>query len=91
MIGLVVGFISGGIQFWLLSMFTRRVTGAGPKAAAALLGLAQFLLPLPTLLAVAFFRKADLLPAAAGITAALGLGAASKLTAGLRRKRGGVH
>jgi len=89
MIGLVVGFISGSIQFWLLSKFTRHVTGTGPKAAAVLLGFAQFLLPLPTLLAVALLRKPDLLLTAAGITIALGLGAVSKSMAGLRRERGG--
>jgi hypothetical protein len=69
--GLLVGAASGGFHFWLLSRFTRAVTGGGFSGGAALLGAAQFFLPLAVLLAVAFIKRELLLTTALGMAAAL--------------------
>jgi hypothetical protein len=71
MLGLVIGIIAGGFQFWLLSKFTKRVTGGSLTASAVLVGLAQFLLPFAVLIGMAFLRRQDLIWAAVGVTGAL--------------------
>jgi hypothetical protein len=71
MIGFAVGAAVGAVQFWLLTIFTRRVTGGGITPSVILLGFLQLLLPFGSLLAVAFLRRQDLLFAGIGISAAL--------------------
>lgn len=71
MIGLVFGIAAGAVQFWLLSKFTRHVTGGGITPLTVLFGFLQLLLPFGVLLAVAFLRRQDLLLAGVGISGAL--------------------
>jgi hypothetical protein len=69
--GFLIGAASGGAHFWLLSRFTRAVTGGGLSGRAALLGAAQFFLPLAVLLAVALLRRELLLTTGVGMAASL--------------------
>ncbi|MDR2357968.1 MAG: hypothetical protein LBD92_07815 [Oscillospiraceae bacterium] len=88
MAGFLIGVVTGGAHFWLLSRFTRAVTGGGLTGGAALLGVAQFLLPLAVLLAVAFVRREMLLTAGAGMAAALIGCALARFAVARARKRG---
>ncbi len=71
MIGLAVGLFTGGLQFWLLSRFTKSVTGGAMTHATVLLGLLQLFLPFAVLAGIAFLRRQDLLWTGIGITGAL--------------------
>ena len=89
MIGLAVGIAAGAVQYWVLSIFTARVTGgAGINVRTALLLALQLLLPLIVLVAVGFLRRSELLPAALGIIAALLVGAVAKFIITARKTRG---
>jgi hypothetical protein len=89
MIGLAIGVAAGGVQFWLLSKFTARITsGAGMNLQATFFFIMQFLLPLGALIAVGFLRRSDLLPAALGIIGALIVGAILKYVIITRKTRG---
>jgi hypothetical protein len=90
-VGFLIGAASGALQFWLLSRFTRAITGGGLNTKAALMGAGQFFLPLAVLLAVAAFMRAWLLAAALGMAAALiGCALASFIAARTRaREKGG--
>ena len=71
MIELVIGAASGAVQFWMLFMFTRSVTGDALNIRAALLGVAQFLLPVAVLLCCAFVLHGNLLWAGIGMAVVL--------------------
>ena len=70
-LGLIIGAVSGLLQFWMLAKFTKAVTGGGLDKKAALLGACQFLLPLVVLLGCAFLFYDSLLWAASGMVAVL--------------------
>ena len=71
LIGLAIGAVSGVLQFWMLSRFTKAVTGGGLDKKAVLFGVCQFLLPLIVLLACAFLIRDSLLWAAIGMVVVL--------------------
>ena len=71
LIGLIIGVVSGVVQFWMLAKFTKAVTGGGLDKKAALFGVCQFLLPLIVLLGCAFLFYNALLWAAIGMIAVL--------------------
>ena len=71
LVGLIVGAVSGLVQFYMLARFTRAITGGGFDKKAVLLGACQFFLPLAVLLGCAFLLPATLLWAAIGMTSAL--------------------
>lgn len=88
MIGLAVGIVSGGLQFWLLSKFTQQVTKGTLTIQSILLGIAQFFLPLCVLLIIAFFRQQDLLFTGIGMSAALIISAVTNFVVKKRRTGG---
>ena len=69
--GLLAGAVSGSLQFWMLSKFTKAITGGGLSGKAALFGLCQFFLPLFVLLGCAFLFKEALIWVAIGMVAVL--------------------
>ena len=69
--GLIIGAASGVLQFWMLAKFTKAVTGGGFDKITALLGVAQFFLPLAVLLGCAFLLNGALIWAAAAMAAVL--------------------
>lgn len=87
MIGFLIGAASGALQFWLLSRFTRAITGGGFNAKSALMGAGQFFLPIAVLLAIAAFMREWLLAAALGMAAALIGCALAKFIAARTRAR----
>ena len=70
-LGLVIGLVSGIVQFVLLAKFTGAVTGGAFSKKSVLFALSQFLLPMVVLLCCAAFLKKSLIWAAVGITVAL--------------------
>lgn len=70
-IGLAVGVAAGAVQFWLLTKFTRHVTGGTMTPLIVLLGFLQLMLPFGVLIGIAFLRRQDLLYAGIGISVAL--------------------
>jgi hypothetical protein len=89
MIGLLIGIIAGGIQFWLLSKFVGCITGAnGLSVTTVLYGILQFFMPLGVLVAIGFLRRSDLLPAALGIVGAIFAGVIIKNMIRVRKTRG---
>ena len=71
LIGLIIGAGSGVLQFFMLSRFTKAVTGGGLDKKAVLFGVCQFLLPLIVLLICAFLLRDALLWAAIGMVVVL--------------------
>jgi len=65
--GLIIGAASGAVQFWMLSRFTKSVTGGALNTKAALLGVCQFLLPLLVLAGCALLFADGLLWAGVGM------------------------
>lgn len=88
MIGLGVGIISGGIQFWLLTKFTTSITTGKLSGKSLLFGLLQFFLPMGVLVGMAFIKRSDLLWTAVGIVGTLIVCAVSKFVINARRTRG---
>lgn len=89
MVGLVVGVAAGGIQFWLLTKFTARITSsAGMNLRSIFIFLLQFLLPLGVLVSIAFLKHSDLLQAALGIIGMLIIGTILKYVIITRKTRG---
>jgi len=86
MIGLVVGVISGTIQFLLLKRFTALATGAGIDIKCVLLGLSQLLLPFAVLAGIAFLRRQDIIWTGVGISVSLMIGALAAVVSRLRKK-----
>lgn len=89
LIGLAVGVISGGFQFWLLTKLTKHITSGEMAPKYMLMGVLQFFLPLGVLVGIAFLRRQDLLLTAIGITGALVIGAVTKNIILIRNKRKG--
>ena len=73
LLGLIIGVVSGVLQYWMLSKFTGAVTGGALDNKAVLFGVGQFLLPLAVLLCCAFVLNDSLLWAAIGMAASLTL------------------
>jgi hypothetical protein len=71
LIGLIIGVVSGAVQFLMLGRFTGSVTGGSFNKKTALFAAAQFFLPLVILLGCALFLRESLLWAAVGMTVAL--------------------
>ena len=88
MIGLTVGIIAGGFQFWLLSKFTASITKGIVTIKSILIGLLQFFLPMGVLVGMAFIKQSDLLMTAVGITGSLIICAISKNVVNARKTRG---
>lgn len=88
MIGLAIGVVSGGIQFWLLSKFTRLISTGKISARAVALGLLQFFMPMLVLVGTAFIIRQDLLWAGIGIIVSLLAGAVIKFVLNIRKRRG---
>ena len=73
LIGLILGAASGVVQFWLLALFTRAVTGGGLDRRAVFLGVFQFFLPFAVLVGCAFLLRDALLWAGVGMAVSLSL------------------
>ena len=71
LIGLIIGVVSGILQFWMLVRFTKAITGDGLDKKAVLFGVCQFLLPLIVLVGCAFLLRGSLLWAAIGMVVVL--------------------
>ena len=71
MVGLIIGVVSGLLQFRLLTGFTRVVSCGGISHKAVFMGASQFLLPFIVLLGCAFVLGDSLLWAAAGMVIVL--------------------
>ena len=71
LIGLIIGVVSGVLQYWMLVRFTKAVTGDGLDKKAVLFGVCQFLLPLVVLLGCAFLLSGSLIWAAIGMVVVL--------------------
>lgn len=89
MVGLGIGLISGCLQFWLLSQFTKGIASGTFSIKTVLLGMVQFFLPMGILILMAFIRRQDLLWTGIGITGAVILGAIIKYIIGAREAKGG--
>ena len=70
-IGLIIGAISGTIQFWLLSKFTKAITGGAFEIKYMLFGILQFFIPLIVLLGCALVIRRELMWVGIGMAAAL--------------------
>ena len=88
MIGLAIGIVAGGCQFWLLSKFTKLVSMGKLSPKCLALGLLQFFLPMGVLVGTAFIIRQDILWAGIGITASLLIGAVTKYVLNTRKLRG---
>ena len=71
LVGLIIGVVSGIVQYLMLTKFTKAVTGGTLGNMTVLLGVFQFFLPLVVLLVCAFVLTGALLWAAIGMAAAL--------------------
>ena len=71
MFGLIIGAVSGAAQFWMLSKFTKAVTGGALNTKTVSLGLSQFFLPIIVLVGCALLFKDGLLWAAVGMICVL--------------------
>ena len=69
--GLIIGAASGAAQFWLLSRFTKAVTGGALDTKSVLLGVCQFFLPLIVLAGCALLFTDGLIWAAVGMAGLL--------------------
>ena len=77
-IGLVVGIITGTIQFFLLSKFVTSVTGSKFGNKTLIFAITQFLFPFAVLIACAFLIGDSLMWVGIGIASALIIGAVIK-------------
>ena len=71
MLGFAIGAVSGAIQFWLLSKFTRAVSRGVVNAKVMLFALSQFLFPMAVLSCCAIFLSQSLVWTGTGIAASL--------------------
>jgi len=71
LIGLIIGVVSGAVQFLMLGKFTASVTGGSFNKKSVLFAISQFFLPLVILLGCALLYRKGLLWAAIGMTVAL--------------------
>jgi hypothetical protein len=68
---LIIGLVSGVLQFLMLAKFSAAVTGGGMSKTTVLFGICQFFLPVAILLGCALVLRDSLLWAAAGMVVAL--------------------
>lgn len=71
MFGLIIGAVSGGFQFWMLSRFTNAVTRGALDIKAVLFGISQFFLPVAVLLLCALLLPNGLMWSGIGMAACL--------------------
>ena len=71
LLGLIIGAVSGFLQFLMLAGFTKAITSGVIEKKAVLFGVAQFFLPLAVLLVCAFLLRDSLIWAAVGMTGVL--------------------
>ena len=88
MIGLAIGVVAGGVQFWLLSKFTKLISTGQISKKSIALGLLQFFLPMGVLIGIAFIIRQDLMWAGIGIVASLLIGAVTSFVINKRKLRG---
>lgn len=88
LIGLAIGVVAGGFQFWLLSKFTKLISTGQINKKCIALGILQFFLPMGVLVGVAFILRQDILWAGVGITASLLIGAVTRFVLNTRKTRG---
>ena len=67
LVGLIAGVASGAIQFWLLSKFTRSITGGVFGAKVVFFAVSQFLLPFVVLLVFAVLFPGGILWSGVGM------------------------
>ncbi|MCL2220794.1 MAG: hypothetical protein FWC20_00015 [Oscillospiraceae bacterium] len=70
-LGLIIGMISGTIQFFMLSKFTGAISQGKVSNKTVLFALTQFLFPFAVLVICAFFIQDSLMWAGIGMGAAL--------------------
>jgi K+ transporter len=70
-LGLLIGVVSGAVQFFLLARFTLSATSGKMGFSAVVYGLIQFFLPFAVLVLCAVFLRSDLIWAASGIAGTL--------------------
>ena len=71
LIGLIIGVVSGVVQFLMLAKFTQSVTGGAFDKKTVFLAVFQFFLPAIVLLGCAWLLRDSLLWAGIGMTASL--------------------
>ena len=71
LIGLIIGIVSGAVQFLMLAKFTSSVTGESFNKKTALFAVFQFALPIIVLVGCALLIEGSLLWAAIGMTGML--------------------
>lgn len=79
-LGLIIGAISGTLQFFMLSKFTGAITQGKFSNRTVLFALTQFLFPFVVLVVCAFFIQDSLMWAGIGMGAALVTCAVVKFT-----------
>ncbi|MCL2248088.1 MAG: hypothetical protein FWC13_02345 [Oscillospiraceae bacterium] len=77
-LGLIIGVISGTVQFFLLSRFTGAVTKGKINNKTVIFALTQFLFPFAVLVACAFFIPDSLAWTGVGMGGALVISAVTK-------------
>ena len=87
-IGLAVGVVAGGVQFWLLSKFTKLISTGQISKKCIAFGLLQFFMPMGVLVGTAFIIRQDLMWAGIGIAASLLIGAVISFVFNKRKLRG---
>jgi len=70
-IGLIIGIVSGAVQFLMLAKFTSSVTGESFSKKTAFFAVFQFVLPIIVLVGCALLIEGSLLWSAIGMTATL--------------------
>lgn len=88
MIGLAIGIVAGGVQFWLLSKFTKLISQGQINIKCITIGIFQFFLPMGVLLGMALIIRQELMWAGIGIAASLLIGSVIKFILDSRKTRG---
>ena len=86
MIGLIIGAVCGAIQFWMLSRFTRAVTGGALSIKTVLFGVSQFFMPVAVLLCCALLFPKGLMWSGIGMAAVLVVSAFTKFTITIKNR-----
>ena len=71
LLGLIIGAVSGYLQFLMLASFTKAITSGGIGNKAVLFGVMQFFLPLAVLIVCAFLLRESLIWASVGMAGVL--------------------
>jgi len=77
-IGLLIGLVTGTIQFFLLSKFVTSVTGGKPGSKTVIFAITQFFFPFAVLIICAFLIGDSLMWVGIGIASALIISAVIK-------------